>query len=154
MSVGMAAFSSMEAEDVIGESRRESSVGNFPDALHILTAADEASSSLPAIRAEMGRICIILGDHQRALLASTVNPGITQRGNGMYNDLLFIQCQLSRISTDGELGQSLRLATSLFQKWKQILESESSDDIGVSRKHHNLEKESTDLEAPHTILLP
>lgn len=154
MSSDIATFFSTEAEDIIRGSRRESSVGEFPRALRILIAADEATSSVPTIRAEICRICIILGDHQKVLLASTVTPCITQRDNGIHDDLLFIQCALSRISTDGELGQSLQLATLLFQKHGHVLETESSDDSGVSRKYHNLENESADLEAPHIILLP
>jgi hypothetical protein len=128
----MAASSLIGAEAATAESRRESSVGNFPDALRILTTLDATSSSAHAVRGELLRICIILGDHKQIAVTSTVNPLVTQQGHELYNDLFTIQIGLSRISTDGELAQSLQSATSLFQKHKNMLESENSDGVVVS----------------------
>ena len=132
MSIAMAALSLTTVEVAIAESRRESSVGNFPDALRVLTAIDETSSSVQALRGEIFRLRIVLGDHKAITLPSTITPPIAQQGNELYNELLFIQIELSRVSTSGELAQSLQSATSLFQKYKNLLESKNLDSGVVS----------------------
>ncbi|KAF4627856.1 hypothetical protein G7Y89_g10298 [Cudoniella acicularis] len=131
----MAASSSMAAGAAIAESRRESSVENFPDALRILTVIHETSSS---VRAEIFRIRIILGDHKPIAFTSTVTPPVAQ-GDEPYNELLFIQTELSRVSANGELAQSLQSATSLFQKYKNVLDPGQSDSVVILILYYCLE---------------
>jgi hypothetical protein len=132
----MAASSLTAVEVGIAKSRRESSVGNYTDALHTLTAIKEKSNSVNAVHGEIIRIHIILGDHETIALSPMVAPAVTKQRIDPYDELLFIQIELSRVSTSGELTHSLQSATSLFQKYRNVLDSEGSHE-GVVSCHEN-----------------
>lgn len=128
----MADLSLATVEEVMVESRHESSVGNFPDALQILSAIDGPSSSTYAVRTEICRLRIILGDHKSIALSGPPTIPIDRQESETFNDLLDIQLRLSRISTCGDIAQSLQPAKSLFEKYGQDMVSEELQSSVVS----------------------
>ncbi|KAL5314476.1 hypothetical protein ACEPPN_017116 [Leptodophora sp. 'Broadleaf-Isolate-01'] len=135
----MATLTLAAVEEVIADSRRESSVGNFPEALLTLRALDGASSSAYLVRKEVCRLRIILGDHKSITLTPSATLPIDQQESETYNDLLCIQLHLSRISGGGDIAQSLQSAKSLFQRYEKDVTSEELESTVLLILYYSLE---------------
>ena len=119
-------------EAALAASRRESSAGNFTTALELLTVVPENATSAQELLCEIFRLRLILGDH-RSINLTSVSTTATERAPEKYDELLSVQVALSRVSTAGELSESLEIAAPLFHKYKSSLESEDTDCVIVSQ---------------------
>jgi hypothetical protein len=130
----MAAAISNFARAAITESRSQSSVGKFRDALNTLA---KAHSDYPcrgakyALQTEISRIHLILGDHKSISLSAHTADSPGQK-NDPYQELASIQSELNRISTSLELAGPLQSAALLFQKYLPVLDSEHGNECVVS----------------------
>ena len=154
----MAAAISNVVQAAITESRYQSSIGKFDDALNSLAKvrSDEpCHGSEHALQAEISRIHLILGDHKLPPL-STHATGSPEQGSDPYQELRFIQSELNRVSTSLELAGPLQSAASLFQKYRPLLDSERRNECIVSLLLDVFRKDDIQLtsRAPHFILLP
>jgi hypothetical protein len=130
----MAAAISNAVQAAITESRHQSSIGKFGDALNSLARvrSDEPCHGAEhALQAEISRIHLILGDH-KSLSLSAHTTGSPEQGSDPYQELRFIQGELNRVSTSLELAGPLQSAASLFQKYRPILDSEHRNECVVS----------------------
>ena|SRR2546423_4845430 len=142
----------------IAESRRQSSIGKFDVALNTLAKvrSDEPCHGAEyALRTEISRIHLILGDH-KSLSLSTHTTDSREQGSDPYQELMFIQTELNRISTSLELAGPLQSAASLFQKYLPVLDSEHGNECVVSSFSGMFQDGSIWLTsgAAHFILLP
>lgn len=127
-------------EAALATSRRESSAGNFTTALELLTVVPENATSTQETLCEIFRLRLILGDH-RSISLTSVSTTATEHIE-QYDELLSVQVALSRVSTAGELSESLEIATPLFCKYKNSLESEDTDYVIVSQSTCRLGRRS------------
>ena len=154
----MAAALSSVVQAAISESRHQSSIDKFDDALNCLAKvrSDESCHDAEhALEAEISRIHLILGDH-KSLSLSTHTTGSPEQGSDPYQELRFIQSELNCVSTSLELAGPLQSAASLFQKYRPVLDSEHRDECVVSLLSDVFPKDSVRLtsRASHFILLP
>ena len=154
----MAAAISNAVQAAITESRHQSSISKFGDALNSLAKvrSDEPCHGVEhALQAEISRIYLILGDH-KSLSLSTHTTGSPEQGSDPYQELRFIQSELNRVSTSLELAGPLQSAVLLFQKYRPVLDSEHRNECVVSLLSDVFRKDSIRLtsRAPHFILLP
>lgn len=117
----------MEIEPAIAQSRLQSQVGNFTDALDILVKArslDHAEDMDSQFQAEINRISLIRGHHK----SLPVFPQNIQPGRDTCTDLMSIQTALSLVSSNLDLTHSLESASSLFKLYKPALEVKQDDE--------------------------
>lgn len=153
----MAAAISNVVLAAITESRRESNVNKFDDALNILAKAcsdEPCDGDECALQTEISRIHLILGDHKSvALLTDTTDS--PEQMSDPHQELRSVQSEFNRVSTSLELAGPLQCAALLFQKYLPLLYLEHGNECVVSFSGMIRERSvMLTSRAAHLILLP